>query len=147
MQRDHEVMNTIKEFTAEDATVIVGTVIDEAMEDGCASPWSRPASAAQSCATRRPPKLEIAQTVVERTGTDNVGMRVTETIDYEELDQPGRRRAAVVRRRASPAPAFDASISRRSCASRRTDGACGEARLYARRPAGARGPRNASARR
>jgi len=33
MKEVHEVMNTIKGFTAEDATVIVGTVIDEAMED------------------------------------------------------------------------------------------------------------------
>ena len=33
MKEVHEVMDTIKGFTAEDATVIVGTVIDEAMED------------------------------------------------------------------------------------------------------------------
>src|SRR3954469_15577224 len=33
MKEYHEVMNTIKEFTADDAMVIVGTVIDEAMED------------------------------------------------------------------------------------------------------------------
>jgi cell division protein FtsZ len=33
MKEVHEVMNTIKGFTAEDATVIVGTVIDEAMND------------------------------------------------------------------------------------------------------------------
>src|SRR5213075_2391895 len=33
MKEYHEVMNTIKEFTAEDAMVIVGTVIDDAMED------------------------------------------------------------------------------------------------------------------
>ena len=33
MREVHEVMNTIKELTAEDATVIVGTVIDEAMQD------------------------------------------------------------------------------------------------------------------
>ena len=32
MQEYHEVMNTIKEFTADDAMVIVGTVIDDAME-------------------------------------------------------------------------------------------------------------------
>jgi hypothetical protein len=57
-------------------------------------------------ATRRPPKLEVLETVVERTGTDNVGMRV-ETIDYEKLDQP-----AVARRRHTAsiaAPAFDPS--------------------------------------
>ena len=33
MKEVHEVMNAIKGFTAEDATVIVGTVIDETMED------------------------------------------------------------------------------------------------------------------
>jgi cell division protein FtsZ len=33
MKEYHEVMNTIKEFTAEDAMVIVGTVIDDDMED------------------------------------------------------------------------------------------------------------------
>jgi len=33
MKEVHEVMNTIKGFTADDATVIVGTVIDESMED------------------------------------------------------------------------------------------------------------------
>ncbi len=33
MKEVHEVMNTIKGFTADDATVIVGTVIDETMED------------------------------------------------------------------------------------------------------------------
>ena len=33
MKEVHDVMNTIKAFTAEDATVIVGTVIDENMAD------------------------------------------------------------------------------------------------------------------
>ena len=33
MKEYHDVMNTIKEFTAEDAMVIVGTVIDDEMED------------------------------------------------------------------------------------------------------------------
>src|SRR5207245_5003024 len=33
MKEYHDVMNTIKAFTAEDAMVIVGTVIDEEMED------------------------------------------------------------------------------------------------------------------
>jgi cell division protein FtsZ len=34
MKEYHDVMNTIKSFTAEDATVIVGSVFDEAIEDG-----------------------------------------------------------------------------------------------------------------
>ena len=33
MREVHDVMNTIKDFTADDATVIVGTVIDEDMHD------------------------------------------------------------------------------------------------------------------
>ena len=120
MKEYHEVMNTIKEFTAEDAMVIVGTVIDEAMEDRLRVTMIATASAARSWQRAAPPKLEVLETVVERTGTDNVGVRVTETIDYEKLDQP-----AVARRRhtgeASRRPRSIRRKFRRSCASRRTD--------------------------
>jgi len=107
MKEYHEVMNTIKEFTAEDAMVIVGTVIEETMEDRLRVTMIATGLGGAVVATRRPPKLEVLETVVERTGTDNVGMRVTETIDYEKLDQP-----AVARRRHTAsiaAPAFDPS--------------------------------------
>jgi len=107
MKEYHEVMNTIKEFTAEDAMVIVGTVIEESMEDRLRVTMIATGLGGAVVATRRPPKLEVLETVVERTGTDNVGMRVTETIDYEKLDQP-----AVARRRHTAsiaAPAFDPS--------------------------------------
>jgi cell division protein FtsZ len=108
MKEYHEVMNTIKEFTAEDAMVIVGTVIDEAMEDHLRVTMIATGLGGAVVATRRPPKLEVLETVVERTGTDNVGMRVAETIDYDKLDQP-----AVVRRgrhaTTVSAPAFDPS--------------------------------------
>jgi cell division protein FtsZ len=107
MKEYHEVMNTIKEFTAEDAMVIVGTVLDEAMEDRLRVTMIATGLGGAVVATRRPPKLEVLETVVERTGTDNVGMRV-ETIDYDKLDQP-----AVVRRGrhavSAPSPAFDPS--------------------------------------
>ena len=108
MKEYHEVMNTIKEFTADDAMVIIGTVIDEAMEDRLRVTMIATGLGGAVVATRRPPKLEVLETVVERTGTDNVGMRVNETIDYEKLDQP-----AVVRRgrhaTSVSAPAFDSS--------------------------------------
>src|SRR6478672_9546977 len=108
MKEYHEVMNTIKEFTAEDAMVIVGTVIDEAMADQLRVTMIATGLGGAVVATRRPPKLEVLPTVVERTGTDNVGMRVTETIDYDKLDQP-----AVVRRgrhaTSVASPAFDPS--------------------------------------
>jgi cell division protein FtsZ len=107
MKEYHEVMNTIKEFTAEDAMVIVGTVLDEAMEDRLRVTMIATGLGGAVVATRKPPKLEVLETVVARTGTDNVGMRV-ETIDYDKLDQP-----AVVRRGrhavSAPAPAFDPS--------------------------------------
>ncbi|HEX6793088.1 MAG TPA: cell division protein FtsZ [Casimicrobiaceae bacterium] len=107
MKEYHEVMNTIKEFTAEDAMVIVGTVLDEAMEDRLRVTMIATGLGGAVVATRKPPKLEMIETVVERTGTDNMGRHV-ETIDYDKLDQP-----AVVRRGrhavATPSPAFDPS--------------------------------------
>jgi cell division protein FtsZ len=105
MKEYHEVMNTFKEFTAEDAMVIVGTVIDDAMEDRLRVTMIATGLGGAVVATRRPPKLDVIETVVERTGTDNIGR--VETIDYEKLDQP-----AVARRRHTAsiaAPAFDPS--------------------------------------
>jgi cell division protein FtsZ len=114
MKEYHDVMNTIKEFTAEDAMVIVGTVIDDEMTDNlrvtmiATGLGGGVASAAQP--GKRALKLEVVEApeVVQRTGTDGIGMQV-EQIDYDKLDQP-----AVVRRRTatpagSAAAAFDAS--------------------------------------
>jgi len=89
MKEYHEAMNTIKEFTAEDAMVIVGTVIDDAMDDRLrvtmiATGLSGPATAA----VKRPPKIEVVQTVVERNGTSGLGVAVQNAVDYEKLDQP-----------------------------------------------------------
>jgi cell division protein FtsZ len=85
MKEVHDVMSTIKAFTAEDATVIVGTVIDEAMADklrvtmvatGLGSPVSRNQS---------------KPLTVVKTGTDPSPVDV---VDYAQLDTP-----AVIRRR------------------------------------------------
>jgi cell division protein FtsZ len=96
MKEYHEVMHTIKEFTADDAMVIVGTVIDDAMGDELrVTMIATGLGGAAAQAKRTPPKLEVLQppAVIERTGTDGLGLSV-ETIDYDKLDQP-----AVVRRR------------------------------------------------
>lgn len=86
MKEVHEVMNTIKGFTAEDATVIVGTVIDESLgEDlrvtmvatGLGSPVNR---------------LQNKPLQVVKTGTDNSPIAMD--TNYNELDTP-----AVIRRR------------------------------------------------
>jgi len=106
MKEYHEVMNTIKEFTAEDAMVIVGTVIDDEMEDRLrVTMIATGLGAAQAQARQQKPKLVEMEPIVQRTGTDNIGR--VETIDYEKLDQP-----AVARRRHTAsiaAPAFDPS--------------------------------------
>ncbi|CAG0957833.1 Cell division protein FtsZ [Gammaproteobacteria bacterium] len=96
MKEYHDVMNTIKEFTADDAMVIVGTVIDDAMTDELrVTMIATGLGGAAAQAKRVPPTLQVLPqpAVVERTGTDGLGMTV-ETIDYDKLDQP-----AVVRRR------------------------------------------------
>jgi cell division protein FtsZ len=82
----HEVMNTIRSFTAEDATVIYGSVIDEAIGDALrvtivATGLGGPA------AQRQQPVMQV----VTRTGTDDANA----SVNYEELDQP----TAIRRRR------------------------------------------------
>ena len=84
MREVHEVMNTIKEFTAEDATVIVGTVIDESLEDHL-----RVTMVATGLGGPRGRQQNKPLAVV-RTGTDEAPL----SVNYGELDAP-----AVIRRR------------------------------------------------
>ena len=105
MKEYHQVMETIREFTAEDAMVIVGTVIDDTMEDDLRVTMIATGLGGAREQVKRPPKIELVETpeIVQRTGTDGYGMHI-ETIDYDKLDQP-----AVVRRRTS-APAASAAF-------------------------------------
>ena len=88
LQEMYDVMETIKAFAAESATVIVGTVYDDSLEDGLrvtivatglGKPLARQASK---------PMIVVSQ----KTGTDN--MAISPDVDYGALDQP-----AVIRRR------------------------------------------------
>jgi cell division protein FtsZ len=74
----HEVMNTIRSFTAEDATVIYGSVIDEAIGD--ALRVTIVATGLGGASAARQPVMQV----VARTGTDDAMAGV----NYEELDQP-----------------------------------------------------------
>jgi len=108
MKEYHEVMNTIKEFTADDAMVIVGTVIDDAMKDELRVTMIATGLGGVTARSRQP-RLEVVEHVVERTGTDGVGVSI-ETVDYDSLDKT----PAVIRRGRTPSPAaagsaFDAS--------------------------------------
>jgi cell division protein FtsZ len=108
MKEYHQVMNTIKEFTAEEALVIVGTVIDDAMEDQLRVTMIATGLGGSAAKSRQPRLVEVEH-VVERTGTDGVGMHI-ETIDYDSLDKT----PAVIRRGRAHSPvgassAFDPS--------------------------------------
>ncbi len=109
MKEYHDVMNTIKAFTADDAMVIVGTVIDDEMGDDLRVTMIA-TGLGGVVAKQRAPRLEVVEHVLERTGTDGMGLNV-EHIDYDSLDKT----PAVVRRGRGPAPpsagasAFDPS--------------------------------------
>jgi cell division protein FtsZ len=88
LQEMYDVMETIKAFAAESATVIVGTVYDETLEDQLrvtivATGLGKPT-------VRQQTKPQALSVVAQRTGTDNQPVE----IDYEALEQP-----AVIRRR------------------------------------------------
>jgi cell division protein FtsZ len=95
MREVHEVMSTIKDFTAEDATVIVGTVIDESMEENLRV--TMVATGLGGVVNRMQPKpLSV---IHMRNGTDNT--LLADGINWKDLDAPAamrtnRRRDATI---------------------------------------------------
>ncbi len=83
LQEMYDVMETIKAFAAESATVIVGTVYDESLEDAL-----RVTIVATGLG--KPLVRQNAKPMIVKTGTDNMALEV----DYNALEQP-----AVIRRR------------------------------------------------
>ena len=102
MKEIHQVMHTIREYTAEDATVIFGAVFDESMGEDLrvtmvATGLGMPSQA------RQPKPLTIV-----KTGTDSIGHDMA----YAETDGPavirsGRRAAAVEAMKASGVDLLD----------------------------------------
>jgi len=91
MREVHEVMNTIRAFTADDATVIFGTVIDENMGDNLRVTI---VATGLGSATNRV-QAKTLQVINNRTGTnDGTQAHGNGSVDYGALDQP-----AVMRRR------------------------------------------------
>lgn len=101
----HEVMNTIRSFTAEDATVIYGNVLDDAIGDQLRV--TIVATGLGGSASQRQPKMVYSAPVMARTGTDDAignvgnmpGMQAGAQVNYSELDTPAvtrRRRDATV---------------------------------------------------
>ena len=90
MDEYYAVMNTIKGFTAEDATVIIGNVVDETMNDSLRVTMVATGLGSPRLKKEAKPEMRVVDRIVERTGTDNVGI---EHINYDDLDAP-----AVMRR-------------------------------------------------
>ncbi len=107
MKEYYDVMNTIKAFTAEDATVIVGNVFDESMGDELRV--TMVATGLNSAARRQQkPVLQVMTTV--RDGTTNMPMYVGGGIVAEEepaVFSSGGRRAQVEAMKMSGVEEYD----------------------------------------
>jgi cell division protein FtsZ len=90
MDEYYAVMNTIKGFTAEDATVIIGNVVDDSMADSLRVTMVATGLGTPRLKKEAKPEMRVVDRIVERTGTDNIGI---EHINYDDLDAP-----AVMRR-------------------------------------------------
>jgi cell division protein FtsZ len=97
----HEVMNTIRSFTAEDATVIFGSVLDEEIGDQLRV--TIVATGLGGSISKRQPQMVYSAPAMQRTGTDDaIGSMMSSpagAINYADLDTPAvtrRRRDATV---------------------------------------------------
>jgi len=90
MRETREVMNTIREFAAEDATVIFGTVCEEAIGEGLRV-------TVVATGLGKPVARKAPQVVMVRTGTDNVPVvpapGAASANDFSHLDVPAVWRA------------------------------------------------------
>ena len=94
------VMNTIRSFAAEDATIIFGAVYDEAMGEDLRVTVVATGLGAHAALRQPKPQLVVSQ----KTGTDN--QPVSNGVDYNQLDAV----PAVIRRnRASTVEALQQS--------------------------------------
>ena len=116
MDEYYGVMNTIKSFTAEDATVIIGNVVDESMGDSLRVTMVATGLGSPRLARKEAkPEMRVVEPYIIRTGTDAVATTI-EHVNYEDLDAPavmrrGRRESggaavAVANMEALDIPAF-----------------------------------------
>ncbi|HEU4646471.1 MAG TPA: cell division protein FtsZ [Burkholderiales bacterium] len=102
LRETKEVMNTIRAFAADDATIIYGGVYDDALEDGLRVTVVATGLGAPLMARQGKPQLVVSQ----KTGTDDQPMMAHGAVDYQQLDSV----PAVIRRnRASTVEALQQS--------------------------------------
>jgi cell division protein FtsZ len=96
MRETREIMNTIRSFAAEDATVILGAVYDDVMSDDLRVTVVA-TGLGQPLATRNSKPLQV---VAQRTGTDNIPMASeadpTATGDLSGVIKSRRNRASTI---------------------------------------------------
>jgi len=107
MREVHEVMNTIKDFTAEDATVIIGTVIEENMQNDLRVTVVATGLGGMINSAAEPRPLSVIRT---RTGTDDAMSE--DAVNWRELEIPAvsrtnRRDATVEAMKQSGVEALD----------------------------------------
>jgi cell division protein FtsZ len=102
LRETKEVMNTIRTFAAEDATIIYGGVYDDGLEDQLRVTVVATGLGAPVAARQPKPQLVLNNVVASKTGTDNM----PGPVDYNQLDSV----PAVIRRnRASTVEALQQS--------------------------------------
>ena len=102
LRETKEVMNTVRAFAAEDATIIYGGVYDDALDDELRVTVVATGLGAPIAARQPKPQLVVSQ----KTGTDNQPLVAAGAVDYNQLESV----PAVIRRnRASTVEALQQS--------------------------------------
>jgi cell division protein FtsZ len=95
MKEYYDVMNTIKEFTADDATVIVGTVMDETMGDKLRVTMVATGLNGAIPKREQKPELRVMSATAVRDGTTNMPIYAEEADDSPAVFSQNSRRAQV----------------------------------------------------
>jgi len=101
LRETKEVMNIIRSFAADDATIIYGGVYDDTLADSLRVTVVATGLGMASAAARQP-KLVLNNVAAQKTGTDNMPVGA---VDYNQLDAP----AVIRRNRASTVEALQQS--------------------------------------
>jgi cell division protein FtsZ len=102
LRETKEVMNTVRAFAADDATIIYGGVYDDALDDELRVTVVATGLGAPIAARQPKPQLVVSQ----KTGTDNQPLMAAGAVDYNQLESV----PAVIRRnRASTVEALQQS--------------------------------------
>jgi len=101
LRETKEVMNIVRTFAAEDATIIYGGVYDDALADGLRVTVVATGLGLAAAAKQPKPQLVLNNVATQKTGTDNL----PGPVDYHQLDAP----AVIRRNRASTVEALQQS--------------------------------------